>query len=169
MVLRGLIAVLFAAALLSAVSGCGMYANPGPSDLVSQTSAASGTGLESLTLAGYSGSGYPQVGEALPSTRYEVFLTGHVDSATRPVSGDPSSPSSEVTLVFDTQGTNALLGWTASHIGRWVVVLLNGRVVSAQLLDRQISDGRLSIPVDPNSAAGQELLKAVPDSGSGGW
>jgi len=166
---RKLTAILLAALLLTSASGCGMYAHRGPSDLAPHTQSANGAALESLTLAGYSGSGYPQVGEALPPSQYEVFLTGHVDSATRPAPGDSSSQSSsQVNVVFDTQGTNALLVWTTSHVGHWMVVLLNGRVVSARLQERQISDGSLSIPVDPNSPVGQELLKAVADSEPGG-
>jgi hypothetical protein len=162
---RRLIAVLLATAVLGTLSGCGMYANPGASDLAPRTPSARTSGLESLALAGYSGSGYPQVGEVLPPSQYEVFLTGHVDSISRPAPGDSSSTSSgEVDVVFDVQGTNALIGWTTSHIGRWMVVLLNGRVVSARLLDKQVTDGRLSIPVDPDSSVGQEMLRILGDS-----
>jgi hypothetical protein len=37
-------------------------------------------------------------------------------------------------------------------------------VVSAKLVDRQVRDGRLSIPVDPESAAGSDLLEVVAGS-----
>lgn len=160
---RVLIAALFAVLLLGTVSGCGMYAHRGPSDLAPSSSSARATGLDSLTLAGYSGSGNPPVGAVLRASQYEVFLTGHVDSAIRSVTDDSSAGSTEVDVALDTQGTNALLTWTTGHIGRWIIVLLNGRVVSAQLLDKQIPDGRITIPVDPSSAVGQELLQAVPN------
>jgi hypothetical protein len=149
--------VLVATLLLGTMSGCGTSARPGASGTTST--------LQSLTLAGYSGSGNPGVGGSLSPSEYKVFLTGHIDSARRLVPEDSaSSEPNRVELSFDAPGTNALLKWTTSHVGRWMIVLLNGQVVSVKLVDRQIRDGRLSIPVDPDSAAGSQLLEAVAGS-----
>jgi hypothetical protein len=154
MVRSGSVVVLVATLLLGTVTGCGMSARSGASGTTSA--------LQSLTLAGYSGSGNPGVGGSLPPSKYRVFLTGHIDSARRLAPEDSaSSEPNRVELSFDAPGTNALLEWTTGHVGRWMVVLLDGRVVSAKLVDRQIRDGRLSIPVDPDSAAGSQLLEAV--------
>jgi hypothetical protein len=151
---NSLMLVLVATLLLGTVAGCRTSARPSTSGTASA--------LQSLTLAEYSGSGNPGVGGSLLPSKCQVFLSGHIDSARRLAPEDSaSSEPNRVELSFDAPGTNALLKWTTSHVGRWMVVLLNGQVVSVKLVDRQIRDGCLSIPVDPDSAAGGQLLEVV--------
>ena len=50
-----------------------------------------------------------------------------------------------VVLQLDKRGANRLAAFTAANPQRWLVAIVNGRVVDAVIIDKQISDGILVI------------------------
>lgn len=71
-----------------------------------------------------------------------------------------SDSTGAVHLLFNHQGQIALSAATGQNLGRIMVVVINGVIVYAPVIDEQITNGQLVLP-HPLNAEAVQLLKAT--------
>jgi preprotein translocase subunit SecD len=86
-----------------------------------------------------------QPGDALPPGLEPLLRAGDIDPAG--VALDPGSGGSSagVTLRFTPAGGVALAAWSADHVGDFLAIVVDGRVVSVPLIMAPLTDGTMTI------------------------
>ena len=111
----------------------------------------------------------PPPAGSLPAVGPEPLWPGNEIASVRVGKAQDSVPTFDITLTPD--GAQVFGAWTTTHVCMIVLVLLDGRVLSALTIARPIQNAEVSISAPPGFPLPIEVVAAILDSGpsTAGW
>jgi hypothetical protein len=121
-----------------------------------------------VSVVGWTTGDPPQAGDPAPTGVPPLFdAAGQIVSASKVEAAD--SPTIELALAAE--GAGALATYTSKHVGDYLVIVLDGKVLESPVVMSAIRDGRLALSFPTGLALPPEALAAVMASGPlpAGW
>jgi preprotein translocase subunit SecD len=121
-----------------------------------------------VSFVGWTTADPPRAGDPAPQGVRPLFDTaGQIMSA----SNDETADASTVVLTLAADGAAALATFTSNHVGDYLVIVLDGKVLESPVVMSAIRDGRLALSFPTGLALPPEALAAVMASGPlpAGW